>query len=229
MEKLPDNLDQIDSLIKITSEKIDALKRNIQGLEQHIAINKNLEKQFKQNLDTLKDVNIISIASEFKKIKQNLVAASGNIVTSSIDLNNNLVFLQRAEKLLADLNEKYDTIIESHKSNIIIGRFRNKLWGPMEAKDVKYILYIDSNNDDEYQLGFNRYNKPGYIDDGSGWDENERDEEFFEKVLSKLHDYVDMSESYTFSYAVHTLPGLEEKLKELGITRQEQAWEEWNF
>lgn len=96
----------------------------------------------------------------------------------------------------------------------------------MEAKDVKYILYIDSNNDDEYQLGFNRYNEPGYIDDGAGWDENERENEFFEKVLSKLHDYVDMGESYTFSYAVHTLAGLEDKLKELGIEKQEQAWEE---
>lgn len=92
----------------------------------------------------------------------------------------------------------------------------------MEAKELGYVLYSD--NDYQY-IGFNRFSKPGFIDDGFGWTDEDH-EEFFDKVLSELHDYVEMFEAGSFTYEVHTLAGLEDKLKELGITKHEQGWEE---
>lgn len=121
--KLPNDLGQIEHLVKETSTNIESLKHHIRGLEEHIAIHKNLEQQFKQNLSVLKDVNIISIASEFKKVKEELATVSSRIVTSSIDLSNSFVFLERAENLLIELNSKRDMILESQKSKVLTGNF----------------------------------------------------------------------------------------------------------
>jgi hypothetical protein len=119
MIKLPNNLEQLESLIKQTTDGMDGLKTHIKGLEENLAIHKGFEKQLRQNLSVLKDVNIISIASEFKKIKQELAIASSRITEASIDLKNSFVYLERSEKLLMELKSRCDIIKESQKGKVL--------------------------------------------------------------------------------------------------------------
>lgn len=125
MAKLP-SLEKINADLKDVSDKIDALKHHIHGLEENIALLTSLERQFKQNLYTLKDHTIIAMASEFKKIKQDLTTVSGRIDTACIDLKNSKVYLGRSEKLLIELKDRHDIVTESPKGKLLTGKFGNK-------------------------------------------------------------------------------------------------------
>lgn len=90
-----------------------------------------------------------------------------------------------------------------------------------KLKTLSYILFEDhACNEGAWMLGFHRYNTPGYIDCGSGWDDDQR-EEFQDNVLDKLGKYIHTFESYEFTYEVKTVKGLEAKLKKMGIARME--------
>lgn len=121
--KLPNNLDQLDNLIKDTSDKTDALKHHIKGLEDNVALLTNLEKTLQQNLSVLKDHAIIAMASEFKKIKEDLGKVARNIDVSAVDLRNSKLFLEKSQKLLIELREQYAIIKESQKGKVLTGHF----------------------------------------------------------------------------------------------------------
>jgi chromosome segregation ATPase len=122
MEK-PPTLEKIEHDIKDTSDKIDALRRHIQGLEENIALLKHLEKQLKQNLSNLRDDAKISMASEFKKVKSDLATISARIDVASLDLKNSKVYMERSEKLLLDLKAQSDIIRENENGKVLYGHF----------------------------------------------------------------------------------------------------------
>jgi chromosome segregation ATPase len=125
MEKLP-TLDKITADIKDASDKIDALKRHIQGLEENIALLKHLERQLKQNLSTLRERATISMASEFKKVKEDIKNIGDRIDIASLDHKNSKLILERSEKLLVVLNSNHAIIIENQNGKVITGHFGNK-------------------------------------------------------------------------------------------------------
>ncbi len=88
---------------------------------------------------------------------------------------------------------------------------------------LSYILHEEENEKGLYLLGFNKFNTPGYIDDGSGWSDDDRDA-FFDDVLEPLSDFIHTFECMEFTFEVHNLNGLEEKLAEMGISKQEPEW-----
>lgn len=111
--------------IKDTKGRIDSLRTHIQTLDEQVALHKSLEKQFSQNLAVLRDDAIIAMASEFKKIKEDLSVVVTRLKNCQLDVKNSKVFLERAEKLLIDLEEKHAIMLEERDGKIIIGRFRN--------------------------------------------------------------------------------------------------------
>ena len=72
-------------------------------------------------------------------------------------------------------------------------------------------------------LGFNRYKTPGYSDCGAGWDDEQR-EEFEEKVLNELSPWISTFEFTEFTYEIMKEDGLEAKLAEMGIGKQDPEW-----
>lgn len=125
MAKLP-SLDKIEAEIKETSDKIESLVSHIHGLEENLALLKNLEKQFEQNISVLKDNMIISVASEYKKVRMDLKTVSGRIGVTFTDLKNSRVFMERAETLLVDLKVKRGIILENQNAKVLIGYFGKK-------------------------------------------------------------------------------------------------------
>jgi hypothetical protein len=121
----PLSLDQVNHEIKCTQDRIDALAAHINGLEDHVALLKNLEKQFRQNLAVLKDHSIIAMASEYKKVKEDLRVLLGKQEEAELDLKNSSVFMGRAKRLLIDLNGKRDIILESGNGKVLTGNFGN--------------------------------------------------------------------------------------------------------
>jgi hypothetical protein len=93
----------------------------------------------------------------------------------------------------------------------------------MDFKTFNYIIYEDETNPKTYYMGLNRFNTPGYIDDGAGWSDEEM-ESLEEELLHKIDEFIEPWETMSFTYFVHKLDGLREALNKLGLTEQEQAW-----
>jgi len=85
-------------------------------------------------------------------------------------------------------------------------------------KVLSYILFEDEEGNP--CVGFNKHNSPGFIDDGYGWTDEER-EDFYDRFVYALG--LDEIGSFTFQF-----PGdeaeLENKLIEMGLKSQEQGW-----
>jgi|SRR3984957_9842426 len=124
--KLPSNPDVIAKLIQEQSDRIEGLRHHIKGLEENISILTNHEKLCKQNLAVLKERNIIAIASEFKKVKENLRRVEFDIGLASTDLKNSKFFLVKSEKLLLEIKDHYAMILETHNGKVLTGNFGHK-------------------------------------------------------------------------------------------------------
>lgn len=92
-------------------------------------------------------------------------------------------------------------------------------------EELSYLLFPDDADPDRFLLGFNRYNSMGFIDDGYEWSE-EDEWDFNDLVLEHLSDFIHISEVNRFTYEVFEILGLEEKLRALGIKRQEPGWQQ---
>jgi hypothetical protein len=84
-------------------------------------------------------------------------------------------------------------------------------------KGLSYIFFEDENGYD--QVGFNRFNSPGYLDDGKGWTTEEHEE--FQDIVGDL----ELEEVGSFIYEYQgTQADLENKLTSLGMKSQNPAW-----
>jgi len=116
-------LDQLEAQIKQCNLNLEGLKNNIQILEDNLSLHKNHERALRQNLSILKDDYIIAMASEFKKIKQDLSIVKMKIKEIEVDLKNGKFFLSKTNKLLVDLKSQYDILVEGQKNKVLTGHF----------------------------------------------------------------------------------------------------------
>ncbi len=86
---------------------------------------------------------------------------------------------------------------------------------------LSYILYEDEEG--ALCVGFRRFNDAGYIDDGRGWSELERDT-FSEFLYALMTDCLDPCEINTFTYAVLDEAALTQRMQDYGIPREEPGW-----
>jgi chromosome segregation ATPase len=119
-------LEKLERELSAASAKIESLNIHIQNSERDIALAKGIEKQLTQNLSMLKDSSVIASASEYKKVKADLKYMAKRVDDLMIDLKNSKIFLDRAKKLLIELNDKYAMISESQKSKVLTGNFGNR-------------------------------------------------------------------------------------------------------
>src|SRR5271165_3301673 len=100
-------LEKADSEIKELSTRIEGIRFHIRSLENSLALLNSLRIQFEQNIETLKGGDVIAAIHEFKKIKEELQIVRNKMYAMRIDFNNHSVALERAEKFLIELQEKY--------------------------------------------------------------------------------------------------------------------------
>ena len=120
------DLEKVEQEIKDLSTRIEGIKFHIRGLKENMALMRSLRIQFEQNISVLKDEYIIAALHEFKKIREDLQTVNTRLNALTIDFNNHNVVLERSEKFLIELNEKYVMLLRNQDGRVIKGNFGGK-------------------------------------------------------------------------------------------------------
>lgn len=91
-----------------------------------MALLNSLRIQFEQNIELLKSERVIAAIYEFKKIKEELQTVRNKMNAMRIDFNNHSVALERTEKSLVDLQDKYVILLRNQDGRVIKGNFGGK-------------------------------------------------------------------------------------------------------
>lgn len=117
---------KLEREIKDTEIRIRTVRTNIVTQDRDIASLLTLEKTLSDNVGCLKKKQIIAIAQEFKKAKEDLTRTKTRIAS----LNNNRDDLIRAEKEMVDslnlLTKELEKVNKSLENNVVQGKFGRK-------------------------------------------------------------------------------------------------------
>lgn len=119
-------LERADAELAELGSRIEGIKFHMRSLENSISLLKSLHVQFNQNLDTLREKGIIAVATEYKKIREDLAIVNSKLRVMHIDLSNHEVALERTEKILVESRERYVILLRNQDGRVIKGNFGGK-------------------------------------------------------------------------------------------------------
>lgn len=125
MSKLSD-LERAGKELGEISARIEQIRHHVQNLEANIALLNSVRIQFEQNIALLKSGDVIPSVLEFKKIRQDLQTVQTRMNLLRIDCSNHVTMLDRANKILLELSEKYATLLRNADGRVIKGSFGGK-------------------------------------------------------------------------------------------------------
>jgi hypothetical protein len=121
-----EELSRIERIIKDSEIRLCAIKSNLDLFEKEIELLETLEAEFYENLKVLKRKKIVAVASEYKKIKQNLNKAKQRLMEIKAQKDQNI----RAHKEMVDYLNKYKELFEKleleGKNNVLYPKFGKK-------------------------------------------------------------------------------------------------------
>lgn len=122
MDKITE-LKELDLALQQVISRIEALKFHINNTTQDIALMIALEKNVRYNIQFMKEKYIIPIASEYKKLKDDLRSVNARLAFLRVDNNNNLINLEKAENIASDLRRKMKDMLENQNAKVITVKF----------------------------------------------------------------------------------------------------------
>ena len=106
--------------------RIEGIKFHLRTLQSNLALLNSVRIQLEQNIDFLKSESVIAALHEFKKIKEDLQTCRNKMYAMRIDFNNHSVALERTEKFLLELKDKYVILLRYQDGRVIKGNFGGK-------------------------------------------------------------------------------------------------------
>ena len=119
-------LEKADAELNELGSRIEGIKFHLRSLENNMALLNSLRIQFDQNLDTLREKGIIAVATEYKKIREELAIVHSKLRVMRIDYSNHEVALDRTEKILVECQERYAILLRNQDGRVIEGNFGGK-------------------------------------------------------------------------------------------------------
>jgi hypothetical protein len=120
---------EIDKLEKERADLIfrrDQILYNLRGLESNLILFKSIKMQHENNIRILKNPRYITTVDGYRKTKGELRASLRRLYELQIDFNNHQVILERMEKKIIELNERYAILLQTQYAQVIRGKFGGK-------------------------------------------------------------------------------------------------------
>lgn len=120
-----------EELAKLSNEILEAKVRlnnvsvQIGAIDRELAALKASEMQYTDNLNILRSGDHITVASEYRKVMQELTKTQNRIDLLRKDRISAEKILKSTEQILEKIEQKYDTVRTS-KNNLIQGNFKKK-------------------------------------------------------------------------------------------------------
>lgn len=122
----PINLDSAEREFKEATERFEALQMHTGKIDSDITLLLLLKKNLEENIATLKSRQIITIAVEYKKAKEDLGKVYNNLTMLRINKNNLEHSTEQARKFLVERREIYLLALANHVSRVIEVDFGRK-------------------------------------------------------------------------------------------------------
>lgn len=119
-------LDKIDRAIKDAEIRLRTIKANVDLLDREINILSPLEAVLEENLGFLKQKDVIAIATEFKKAKDDLAKTKNKILQLSNDRDRSKKAYQETERDLAKSKSEFEKLQKFGENNVLQGKFGRK-------------------------------------------------------------------------------------------------------
>lgn len=118
-----EELAKIDRAVKDSEVRLRTFKMNIDVIQKEIDFLVNVEGQLQENIDYLKKVKIIALATEYKKAKEDLKKTKNRL----LQLKSDKAINDKAHKeitIFIDKNkELYVKLTKQNENNVLQGKF----------------------------------------------------------------------------------------------------------
>lgn len=119
-------LEKLDRSIKDGEIRLRTAKTNIEALDKEIDSLSSLEIQLEENVKCLKKNNVVAIATEFKKAKEDLAKTKARLIALK---NDRELFKKSAKDIETFTNKAKEDIEKLQKTgdnNVLRGKFSRK-------------------------------------------------------------------------------------------------------
>lgn len=125
MSKSEDLL-KLDRYIKDVENRLKTFTSNIDTIQKEVDFLLNLERQLETNIAILKKIKIVTLATEYKKAREDLKKTK----TRLTQLKSDKMINEKAHKELTYMLEKnkesYDKLNKQSENNVLLGKFGRK-------------------------------------------------------------------------------------------------------
>jgi chromosome segregation ATPase len=115
-------LEKADRIVKDTEIKLRTIKVALDGIDAEIQQLNTLEAELEENLQFLKKKNIIALAQEYKKAKEDLTKTKNRLAMLRIDAANVGRAFGDCEAYLKKAKEAYAKLLKG-SDNVVRGNF----------------------------------------------------------------------------------------------------------
>lgn len=121
-----EDLEKLDRNIKDSESRLRNFQVNIDVVQKEITFLSNIENQLNENISYLKKNKIVTLATEYKKSKEELKKTKNRLAQLKGDKTiNEKAYKELATSITKD-KESYDKLSKQNENNILQGKFGRK-------------------------------------------------------------------------------------------------------
>lgn len=121
-----DDLERADRIIKDAEIRLRTVKVTLEAIEKEVDQLTAVEKQLEANVKFLKKKNIIALAVEYKKAKEDLTKAKARLTMIKNDREKIRQTYHDTELLIFNAKEAYEQAMKDATNNVVQGKFGRK-------------------------------------------------------------------------------------------------------
>ena len=121
-----DELVRIAQNIKDCENRLKTFSSNVETIQKEVDFLINLENQLETNISILKKIKIVTLATEYKKAREDLKKTKIKLTQLKSDKTINEKAHKELEYLLQKNKEAYDKLAKQGENNVLLGKFGRK-------------------------------------------------------------------------------------------------------
>lgn len=121
-----EELDKADKEIKQADIRLKTVKINLDAIEKDLEELLNLETRLQDNIKFLKKKNIVAMANEYKKAKEDLVRTKARLIIVRKERNDVTKAYHNMELLIYNAKTAYISSVKGNENNVFHGKFGKK-------------------------------------------------------------------------------------------------------
>ena len=121
-----EELKKLDQNIKDAENRLKTFGSNVDTIQKEIDFLLNLENQLEVNISILKKIKIVTLATEYKKAKEDLKKTKTRLTQLKSDRMINEKAHKELSYMLQKNKEAYDKLAKQSENNVLLGKFGRK-------------------------------------------------------------------------------------------------------